>query len=189
VTAKPVAVGAVLLLVAAAFATGIGPAPSGDAGGMDGTGTEAFPTRTPTATAAPTTQSGGAVADAAGTTETTETATPPAFAVTIDRVESCGWTCRDVTSTLRNDGGTTATSVVVHSRVFVGNGTDGDVAWRGEERVGRLEPAATHTATHRVELSYGEAVGVRNADGWVTVQTTVVSDQRTVTFAERRNVT
>lgn len=181
--AKRVVAGAVLLVVAAAFATGIGPAPSGDASGTDGTETAGFPTQTPTAS---TTQSGGAVADATGATETP---TPPSFAVTIDRVEPCGWTCREVTSTLRNDGGTTATSVVVHSRVFVGNGTDGDVAWRGKERVDRLEPAATHTATHGVELSYGEAVGVRNADGWITVQTTVVSDQRTVTFAERRNVT
>ena len=93
-----------------------------------------------------------------------------------------------MTSTLENDGTATATGVVVHTRVFVGNGTDGDVIWQGKEQVGRLAPNETHTATRRVELSYSEGLAVRRADGWITVQTTVVSDQRTVTFAQPRDV-
>lgn len=178
-TASAVALAALLIVLGGvAFATGIGPAPGGD--GASGSDVEEFPTATPTA-------SGGVTA-----TETTETATAapgrPAFAFAIDRVERCGRTCRDVTSTLTNRGDAPATGVVVYTRVFVGNDTEGDVVWSGRESVGRLAPGATHTATRRVELSYREGFAVRRADGWITIQTTVRSDQRTVTVADRRDV-
>lgn len=165
------AVGLAVALVAggAAFAAGFGPA----SGGSDEPEDEPFPT----ATATP----------AGGTSD--GTATPgPAFEFAIDRMEECGRTCRDVTSTLRNGGDARATGVVVRTRVFVGNGTDGDVAWSGRERVGALAVGGSHTATRRVELSYSEGFAVRRADGWITIQTTVTSDQRTVTFTDRRQV-
>ncbi|MFB6280562.1 MAG: hypothetical protein ABEH40_00895 [Haloferacaceae archaeon] len=161
--------GLVAVLIAAAgvgaFASGFGPAP----GGNDEAGSF------PTATATPT------PATADGTAR-------PAFAFAIERVDKCGRTCRDVTTTLRNGGDASATGVVVHTRVFAGNGTDGDVVWSGTERVGRLAAGGSHTATRRVELSYREGLAVRRADGWITVQTTVESDQRTVTFTDRRDV-
>jgi hypothetical protein len=158
-----------LAVVGGAAVTGVGPFPGGgDAGGSEA---EPFPTAT---------EGTGTAGDA--------TATGPAFAFGIDRIETCGQTCRDVTSTLRNEGDDRATGVVVSTRVFVGNGTDGDVIWRGTERVGALAAGEAHTATRRVELSYSEGLAVRRADGWITVQTTVASDQRTVTFADRRQV-
>lgn len=178
---------ALLAVGAVAFLTGVGPAPGGaDAGGSD---VGSFPTATPVPSGSETTGASGVRGvTTTGTTGTT-TVARPAFAFTIDGVEECGQTCRDVTTTLRNDGDARATDVVVYTRVFVGNGTDGDVVWSGSERVGALPAGESHTATRRVELSYSDGLAVRRADGWITVQTTVVSDQRTVTYAEPRNVT
>jgi hypothetical protein len=161
----------------AALATGVGPAPGGDSGE---TITD-FPTATATPTPAPATDDGSAA--------TTATPEPrPAFAVTVDRTTACGRTCRDVTSTLRNGGDAAATDTTVYIRIHVGQEAGGDVAWEGTESVGRLDAGATYTATNRVELSFSEGVAVQNAGGWITVQTTVQSDQRTVTFAEPRRV-
>jgi hypothetical protein len=138
---------------------------------------ESFPTETPTRTAA---ESDGG--------ETTATSEPePAFAFTIDRIEECGETCRDVTSTLANDGAP-ARDVTVYTRIYVGNGTDGDVVWEGRERVGALDAGASYTTTKRVELSFADALAVQNAGGWITVQTTIQSDEKTVTDTERRQV-
>jgi hypothetical protein len=111
----------------------------------------------------------------------------PAFAFAIDRIEECGRSCRDVTSTLTNDGAD-ATDVTVYTRIYVGNGTDGDVIWEGNERVGDLGAGESYTTTERVELSLVDAVVVESAGGWITVQTTVQSDETTVTFTQRRQV-
>jgi len=162
-----------LAVVGVAFAVGGGPG----SGGTDAASDDEFPTATATGT-----PSGG------GTEGTATGPDGPAFAFVIDGTEACGRTCRDVTTTLRNDGDARATGVVVHTRVFVGNGTDGDVAWSGSERVGDLAAGGSHTATRRVELSYGDGLAVQAADGWITIQTTVESDGRTVTFTERRQV-
>lgn len=179
-----IAVGLVVALVAggAAFAAGFGPAP----GGSDDPADEPFPTATATPTGSP--SDGTATATPAGSTSTGTATTGPAFEFVIDRMETCGRTCRDVTSTLRNGGDARATGVVVRTRVFVGKGTDGDVAWSGRERVGTLAAGGSYTAIRRVELSYSEGIAVRRADGWITIQTTVTSDQRTVTFTDRRQV-
>lgn len=176
------AVGLVALLAAGgvAFVTGIGPAPGGsDAGGSE---VESFPT----ATATP--SGGGSGSSVASGGTTTSTANSPAFAFAIRDVEECGQTCRDVTSTLTNEGDARATGVVVYTRVFVGNGTDGDVVWSGKERVGALAAGEDYTTTRRVDLSYSEGLAVRSADGWITIQTTVESDQKTVTFTQQRDV-
>ena len=157
---------------AAAFATGFGPAP----GGSD----EAIGDF-PTSTATPTPSSG--VVAASTTSEPR-----PEFAFTVDRTESCGQTCRDVTSTLENTGNETATGITVYTRIYAGQDTSGDVIWQGTEDVGSLDPVATVTTTMRVELSLSEAATVQRERGWITVQTAVESDQRTVTFTDSRQV-
>lgn len=185
---KLFAVGVAAVLLAGgglAFASGFGPAPGGDseAGGSDLT---EFPTATPAPGSTPTADGTGD-----GRDESASAATPvrQPFAVTIDRVEECGRTCRDVTVSLTNRQSDAASGVTVYTRVFVGNSTDeDDVVWRGTEDVGGLAAGETHTATRRVELSYSEAYEVRQADGWITVQTTVQTDERTITFTERRDV-
>jgi len=186
-------VAGVVLLVAAAvaFATGMGPAPGGTDDDI-----EEFPTATTTddSTAVGSTTGGtggsttdGSTTDGAGGATTT-TAPEPAFRTEVDRIENCGRTCRDVTGTVTNDGDAEATDVTVYTRIFAGNGTDGDVVWEGKREIGTLEAGASTTATQRVELSYTEALAVQQADGWITVQTTVQSDEKTVTGTERRDV-
>lgn len=165
-----------------AFASGFGPGPDGDDGGEF---TE-FPTATPAPGSTPTPDGTGDGGDGTGST-----ATPvlEPFAVTIDRVEECGRTCRDVTVSLTNRQSDPASDVTVYTRVFAGNSTDeDDVVWRGTEDVGGLAAGETHTTTKRVELTSSEAYEVQQADGWITVQTTVQTDDRTITFVERRNV-
>lgn len=178
---KLLAVGGVVALllagVAGAFITGFGPAPGGS-----GDDVESFPTETGTAaTESPTSGS------TSGGETTATTATPP-FGFTIDSIEQCGRTCRDVTSTLTNQQETTAEDVTVYTRIYVGNGTDGDVAWGGSEPVGTLESGESYTATRRVELSYSDALAVEQNGGWVTVQTTVQTSEQTLTFTEQRQV-
>lgn len=190
------AVGVALLVAAAfAFATGMGPAPGGT-----GDDVEEFPTATASttgdSTAVGSTTAGTGGSTTAGSTtdggtagSTTTTAPEPAFRTEVERIENCGRTCRDVTGRITNDGDADATGVTVYTRIFVGNGTDGDVVWEGKREIGTLEAGASVTATQRVQLSYAEALAVRGADGWITVQTTVQSDQKTVTATERRDVT
>lgn len=158
--------------VVAALVTGFGPAPGGDSSEE----IRDFPT----ATATPAADSGG--------TATASSEPRPEFAFTVDNTENCGQTCRDVTSTLENTGNETATGVTVYTRIYAGHVTSGDVIWQGTEDVGSPDPAATFTTTKRVELSLSEAATVQNNDGWITVQTTVESDQRTVTFTDERRV-
>ena len=169
----------------------LGSAVSGVAGGeraeADG---DSFPTETPTDAGADGGSNGDEGGDAAtAESDTTAAATStPRFGFAIDGVETCGQTCRDVTSTLTNNGDTTAEDVTVHTRVFVGQGTDGDVVWRGSEDVGTLEAGGSYTTTRQVELSFADALAVQNSDGWITVQTTVETADRTVTFTDERQV-
>lgn len=113
---------------------------------------------------------------------------PEPFAVEIDRIETCGRFCRDVTASLTNRQATAATDVVVTTRLYPGNRTDGRPVWTGEVAVGTLAPGATATTSERVELSVFDAFAVSDAGGWVTVSTTIRSDRRTVTVTERRQV-
>ena len=169
-----------------AFVTGLGPAPGGESGDEI--------TDFPTATATPGGGASVAEAPSGGTTSSgtaAATATPeprPVFVTTVGSVENCGRTCRDVTSTTANDGRADATGVTVYIRIFVGQAASGDVVWQGTEAVGRLPAGDSYTATRRVELSLAEAAAVESVGGWITVQTTIQSDERTVTFAESRQV-
>lgn len=161
----------------AAYVTDVGPAPASDAGDAD----DPFPTETTASTdggSGDTETSGGPATDAPDRP----------FAFVIDRIESCGNTCRDVTTTLTNQQSSDATSVTVHTRIFAGNGTDGDVVWQGSEEVGDLPAGESTTATKRVELSMMDGYAVKQNDGWISVQTTVQSEEETMTFAERRQV-
>lgn len=171
-------IGGVLVVVVLAASvgamayTGAGPAPGGDSGDSD---IEEFPTEE------------SADDDGAGTTTSTNTA-PFTFAV--DETEECGTTCRDVTATLNNEQNETATGVTTYTRIYAGeNNTDtGDVVWEGTVDVGTLEGGASHTTTERIELSLQDAQKVDQNDGWITIQTTVESDDTIVTFQESRQV-
>lgn len=111
------------------------------------------------------------------------------FSFTIERVEACGRTCRDVTAALQNTQDGPATDVTVLTRIYAGQDvTDEDLVWAGTEPVGTLEAGGTHTTTRRVELSLQEGLTVEAHGGWITIVTTVRSDERTVTLSDRRRV-
>jgi hypothetical protein len=153
--------------------------------GGDGADSDSFPT----ATAAPggTTQTTDGGDAARATADVTATPTPP-FGFVIEDVEECGTTCRNVTTTLTNQQDSTAEDVTVYSRIFAGRGTDGDEVWRGEEGVGTLGAGESYTTTREVDLGVQAALKVQNEDGWITIQTTVETADRTVTFTEQRQV-
>lgn len=176
------------LLFAAVLVVGVGAGAVVVAGDMLPGGTSAadfepFPTATP---GGETTATGGSDGTATTTAGGASTETPP-FVFSIDTIEECDQTCRDVTSTLTNTQDTTAENVTVYTRIFVGQGTDGDVVWRGSEPVGTLPAGDSYVTTRQVELSFSDALAVRD-NGWITIQTTVETEDRTVTFTDERQV-
>jgi len=169
VVALLAAVGVLLLLTAGVALTGIFGLFDG---GETGTGTESPTVPTPNETT-PT---------AAGAADTQP------FTLDTRDVESCGMLCRNVTSTVTNEQATTARNVTIRTRLYAGNDTDSQVRWEGTERVDRIDPGETYVATQRVELPLEDALAIRDADGWVTIRTTVESATRTVTVTDRREV-
>ena len=166
--------GVLLVVILAAVAgvalyTGVGPAPGGDAGETD----DEFPT-----------------AEESDGSETASSGDDTSFTFTVDEVEECGQTCRDVTATLNNEQNETATGVTTYIRIYAGeNNTDtDDVVWEGTVDVGTLEAGASETTTERIDLSLQDALKIDQNDGWITIQTTVESDDTTVTFEESRQV-
>lgn len=162
--------------IGAAVYYGVGPAPGGSDSGEE-------LTDFPTATSAAEGTAGG------GSDGSTATASPP-FAFTIDNIEECGQTCRDVTATLHNNQDDAATGVTVFTRVFAGedNTAEEDLVWEGKEEVGTIEASASHTTTRRVELSLQEARKIDQKGGWITIVTTVQTDDQTVTFRDSEQV-
>jgi hypothetical protein len=149
--------------------------------GGSGADTDSLPTATP--------ESGDEGGPTLEPTDSSTTATPtPPFGFVVDDIEECGRTCRDVTSTLTSRRDTTAENVTVYTRILVGRETDGDEVWRGTEDVGTLPAGESYTATTRVELSLADGLKIENSDGWITVQTTVETEDGAVTFADERQV-
>lgn len=173
----------VLLVVVGAtvgFAFGLGPAPGGA-----GTSEEVddFPEQTSDDSG---TDDGQSTASDDGDTQA---ASSPPFVFSIDRIEKCGPTCRDVMVTLHNEQNQTAENATVYTRIYAGNSTaDDDRVWQGKKAVGTMDADSSVTKTQRVSLSYADGYAIKQNDGWVTIVTTVQSDGKTVTFEERRDV-
>lgn len=125
-----------------------------------------------------------------GTTDGNSTAGTQPFAFTIAEIESCGRTCRDVTATVENQQTEPASSVVVETEMFAGENTtvSDRLVWEETQDVGRLPAGESHTSTERVDLSLGDAFDIRQQDGWITIRTTIESDEETVTITKTRNV-
>ncbi|MGM0604244.1 MAG: hypothetical protein ACQETB_01085 [Halobacteriota archaeon] len=165
--------GAVVVLVVAvdlgaALYTGAGPAPGRDSGDE----IEDFLT-----------------ADDADTGEDSDTTSPDEtdpFSFVIGDIEECGEICRDVTATLDNNQDEAATNVTEYIRIFAGqdNTETDDIAWEGTEDAGTVAAGEDHTTTERVELSLQDARKIDQENGWITILTTVESDDTTVTFQE-----
>jgi len=169
VVALLAAVGVLLLVTAGVVLTGVF--------GLFGPGGEGVATESP------------AVPTASATPATETRGTPPQpFTLETRAVETCGMLCRNVTSTVTNEQPTVARDVTVRTRLYAGNDTDGEVRWVGTERMARLGPGETYQTTQRVELPLEAALAIREADGWVTIRTTVETADRSVTITDRRDV-
>ena len=187
------AVAAVLLIGGAAAGamlyTGVGPAP----GGTSGESIDDFPTEESAGGgdgSGPSDGGDGSGPSDGGDSESTTSGGTEPFTFTVDDTERCGTTCRDVTATLNNERNETATGVTTYIRIFAGesNTDTDDVVWEGTVDVGTLEADSSFTTTERVKLSLRGAGKVNQNDGWITIQTTVESDDRTVTFRESEKV-
>lgn len=129
--------------------------------------------------------SGDTTTTGAETTATTTAEPEPAsFLFTVDRVERCGRTCRDVTVTVRNQGGTAAENVDVGVRVLA----DGEALWTGSQSFDRIGAGESRTQTERVNLGLFGGAKVKANDGYVTIETTIEWDGGQQTFTERRQV-
>lgn len=176
----------VLLLVGAVvgLAYGVGPAPGGADSSDD---FDHFPTESDSAST-DSSSSDSSTEDGSSDGET-QAATSPPFVFSIDNIEECGTTCRDVTVTLFNQQNETAENVTVYTRIYAGNSTaEDDRVWQGKEEIGTMSADSSVTDTKRVSLSYADAYAVRQNDGWVTIVTVVQSDDTTVKFEEQRDV-
>lgn len=90
---------------------------------------------------------------------------------------------------LTNNRNVQADDVVVTTRIYAGKTTgSGAQVWQGEREVGTLGPKGSTKATERISLSYFAAASVKQKGGWITIVTTVESDEVTKQFEERRKV-
>lgn len=112
------------------------------------------------------------------------------FDFTIDEIEECGEGCRDVTATLFNEGEDEETGIFVETEIFAGedNTDPDDRVWEGSESIGTIEAGGSHTSTQRVQLGLEEAVQIDDEDGWVTIVTTIESDQRIVVIQDSEQI-
>jgi|AntDeeMetageno50_2_1112565.scaffolds.fasta_scaffold00637_2 hypothetical protein len=110
------------------------------------------------------------------------------FTFTVDEIDDCGETCRDVTATVDNTQDEPAESVTVSTSIFAGENSTEEVVWEGTEEIGTLAAGDAHTSTKRVDLSLSEAYAVDENDGWITIVTTIDSDDETITVRESRQV-
>jgi len=110
------------------------------------------------------------------------------FTFSVEEIDDCGETCRDVTATVENTQDEPAESVTVSTRIFAGENSTEERVWEGTEEIGTLAAGESHTSTKRVDLSLSEAYAVDQNDGWITIVTTIESDDETITVRESRQV-
>lgn len=133
-------------------------------------------------------ESGNASETTAANASTTQQSGPP-FTFTVQSIENCGTTCRDVTVKLTNNTDQTAKNVEVYTRIFAGKTTkQGAKIFEERRQVGDIPAGGSKTETTRVKLSYSEGFKVQQNDGWITILTTVSSEERTFTFKQQRDV-
>jgi len=110
------------------------------------------------------------------------------FAFRVEEIENCGETCREVTATVENTQSESASGVTVATTIYAGENSTEERVWENTEEIGTLAAGETDTSTERVDLSLMEAYAIEGNDGWITIETTVESDEKTVTLRETRQV-
>jgi len=129
---------------------------------------------------------GGTETETGGPTEAGDTG--PAFAFTVESVDSCGRTCREVDAALHNRRDEAADDVTVYTRVYAGDSTDEeDLVWADNRGIPSVEGGGVYRSTDRVKLSPQKAEEVRENDGLVTVEATVEGRHGTERFVARED--
>ena len=95
-----------------------------------------------------------------------------------------------MTATIENTQDEPATGVTASTTIYAGKNTTAEDAqiWADTREIGRIDADGSETVTERVTLSLTEAVAVRDNDGWITIETTVESDEETVTMRRTRDI-
>lgn len=112
----------------------------------------------------------------------------PAFTTTVKEITKCGQTCSEISAKFTNQMEEDATNVTIYTRIYAGNGTDGDRIWMDNRPVGKIPAETSEHTIDRIELGMFDVPKVSATDGWITIETTVESDQATVTFVSNRKV-
>lgn len=98
------------------------------------------------------------------------------FVTDIERVRSCGLTCREITLSMTNTGDIDVADVSVDVTVRSG----GTPVWTGTESVGAIATGDTYKVERRVDLSYEDAARVANNDSVVVIQSIVRTNRGNV---------
>jgi hypothetical protein len=146
---------------------------------------------TPTAAGTSTPGSAGTATDT-GTTTATPTPTPtpagPAFSFQIDEVTECGFGCREIDATVTNEQ-STAETLETETVIYAGNTTAADQqVYQNQTNLGRVGAGASVSTTQIVEPALSDFSKIEEADGWVTIVTTISDGEESTTVTERRNV-
>ncbi|MUW14354.1 hypothetical protein GJ633_06525 [Halorubrum sp. CBA1125] len=105
-----------------------------------------------------------------------------AFTLAVEDVRPCGQRCGAATLTITNTRGSLATNVSVEAVVYAGRSTDGTRIWTTTERAGDIRSGETTRLTQRATWNDETVDHVRAANGWVTFEITVRSDEAAVVF-------
>ena len=106
------------------------------------------------------------------------------FSFTVQQIDRCGSTCRDVTVTLTNNGGHARGGIVVKSWIYAGN----DTVWKGSQAIGTLGGGASTTETQRVDVGLVDGAKIKQHGGVVTIVTVVDWDGGSATYRTQRQV-
>lgn len=152
--------------------------------------TDTEPTAATDGTATDGTETDAATTDGGvGTVTATDEPEDLALNYRIVEITTINQTARNVTVRLTNDGNETATGVAAETVIYAGNTTaDDQQIWTGSREVGSVAAGGSVQFSQTVALSLNEALQVEGADGWITVVTTIRTDEGSVTVTQRRNV-
>jgi len=100
--------------------------------------------------------------------------------VSIDEIERCDLTCRNVSYTIENPTEESISDLTTDVTVTSGDET----LWSGESTVGDVGAGEQATVTDQIDLDTAAAATIRANDGRVTIEVTVTADgeDHTVTF-------
>lgn len=95
------------------------------------------------------------------------------FILNIDNIEECGYRCREVRTTLINNGTKQATSVKVNVKIYTGN----ELIWKDNKSIGTLKPNSPKIDTQQINVGIDDALKIQENNGWITIITNISSNQ------------